>query len=115
MQELGTNAIEWGHQKKVDMIVNVTYRIDAEKITIIIRDNGPGFDPANLPHAARPEDPLGHVSVRESLRLREGGFGILMARGLADELHYNPTGNEARLVKYYAGRPARRPAAALPG
>src|SRR5262249_29196975 len=52
VQELGTNAIEWGHQKKLDMIVNVTYRIDAEKITITIKDNGPGFDPGNLPHAA---------------------------------------------------------------
>jgi DNA-binding response OmpR family regulator len=112
VRELGANAIEWGHRNQADRIVTVTYRIDPDKVVIAVRDTGPGFDPANLPHAARPDDPLGHLEVRESLRLREGGFGILMARGLADELRYNETGNEARLVKYYAGRPAaRRPAA----
>jgi DNA-binding response OmpR family regulator len=116
VRELGANAIEWGHRNQADRIVTVTYRIDAAKVVIAIRDTGPGFDPANLPHAARPDDPLGHLSVRESLRLREGGFGILMARGLVDELRYNQTGNEVRLVKYYAGRPAaRRPAAAVKG
>jgi hypothetical protein len=35
------------------------------------------------------------------LGLREGGFGILMARGLVDDLQYNDTGNEVRLVKYF--------------
>jgi len=37
------------------------------------------------------------VEVRESLGLREGGFGILMARGLVDELAYNKAGNEVTL------------------
>ena len=36
----------------------------------------------------------------ETLGLREGGFGILMSRGLVDELSYNEKGNEVRLVKY---------------
>jgi CheY-like chemotaxis protein len=104
VRELGTNAIEWGHQKQVDRIVSVTYRIDAEKITIVIRDTGPGFNPANLPHAAQPEDPVAHMMVRETLGLREGGFGILMARGLVDDLQYNETGNEVRLIKYFPPR-----------
>ena len=101
VRELGTNAIEWGHQKQVDRIVTVTYRIDAEKITIYIRDEGSGFDPHHVPHAAQPEDPIGHMMVREALGLREGGFGILLARGLVDDLQYNETGNEVRLVKYF--------------
>ena len=73
------------------------YRIDPEKVTIVIRDTGPGFNPTELPHAAGPDDPIAHMEVRESLGLREGGFGILMARGLVDELAYNKTGNEVRL------------------
>jgi DNA-binding response OmpR family regulator len=101
VRELGTNAIEWGHQKQIDRIVSVTYRIDPEKVTIIIRDTGPGFNPSNLPHAAHGEDPVSHLMVRETLGLREGGFGILMARGLVDDLQYNETGNEVRLVKYF--------------
>jgi anti-sigma regulatory factor (Ser/Thr protein kinase) len=101
VRELGTNAIEWGHQKQLNRIVTVDYRIDPQKITIIIKDTGPGFDPQNLPHAASGEDPVGHMMVRETLGLREGGFGILMSRGLVDELSYNETGNEVRLVKYF--------------
>ncbi len=101
VRELGTNAIEWGHQKQVNRIVSVTYRIDQEKVTITIRDTGPGFNPQKLPHAAQPEDPVSHLMVRETLGLREGGFGILMARGLVDDLQYNETGNEVRLVKYF--------------
>ena len=42
--------------------------------------------------------------VRETLGLREGGFGILISRGLVDELQYNDTGNEVRLVKFFPPR-----------
>jgi CheY-like chemotaxis protein/anti-sigma regulatory factor (Ser/Thr protein kinase) len=99
--EMGTNAIEWGHNKQVDLIVTVLYRIDPDKITITIRDTGPGFNPDNLPHAADPEDPVRHTMVREALGIREGGFGILMSQGLVDEMRYNETGNEVQLVKYF--------------
>lgn len=105
VRELGTNAIEWGHQKDVERIVTVDYRIDPEKVTIDIKDTGPGFNPQNLPHAAHADDPVGHMMVRETLGLREGGFGILMSRGLVDELTYNEKGNEVRLVKYCPPRP----------
>jgi DNA-binding response OmpR family regulator len=104
VRELGVNAIEWGHQKQVDRIVRVTYRIDPEKIAIVIRDEGPGFNPKNLPHAARTDDPVSHMMVRETLGLRDGGFGILIARGLVDDLKYNEAGNEVRLVKYFPPR-----------
>jgi CheY-like chemotaxis protein len=104
VRELGTNAIEWGHRKQIDRILTVIYRIDPLQITIVIRDTGPGFNPKDLPHAARPGDPVGHLDLRESLGLREGGFGILIARSLVDELQYNETGNEVRLVKYFSPR-----------
>jgi DNA-binding response OmpR family regulator len=104
VRELGTNAIEWGHRRQSERIVTVDYLIDTEKVTITIRDTGPGFDPTNMPHAAQPDDPIRHLMVRETLGLREGGFGILMARGLVDELEYNEKGNEVRLVKYFARR-----------
>lgn len=101
VREMGTNAIEWGHKKQIERIVNVIYHIDPDKITITIRDSGSGFDPSNLPHAAQPDDPVGHMMVRETLGLREGGFGILMSQGLVDEMSYNEAGNEVRLIKYF--------------
>ncbi len=104
VRELGTNAIEWGHQKQSHRVVTVDYCIDPQKITITIKDTGPGFNPTQLPHAAQPEDPIGHMMVRETLGLREGGFGILMSKGLVDELAYNDKGNEVKMVKYFPTR-----------
>ncbi|MDB5321977.1 MAG: response regulator with CheY-like receiver domain and winged-helix DNA-binding domain [Phycisphaerales bacterium] len=104
IREMGMNAIEWGHRKQGDLLVNITYRIDKDRVVIVIRDSGPGFNPARVPHAADPEDPVKHMEVRDALGLRVGGFGILMARGLVDDLQYNDAGNEVRLVKYFAPR-----------
>jgi len=115
VREMGTNAIEWGHHKQVERIVTVTYVIEADKVIITIRDTGPGFDPRKLPHAARADDPISHTEVREKLGLREGGFGIMMTHGMVDELAYNETGNEVRLVKHCpphcTNTPAQTPAA----
>ena len=107
VRELGTNAIEWGHRKESERIVTVDYRIDPEKITIDIKDTGPGFDPDHLAHAAHLEDPVSHMMVRETLGMREGGFGILMSRGLVDNMSYNDKGNEVRLIKYFGDVPLR--------
>src|SRR5262249_54451471 len=101
VRELGANAIEWGHQKQVDRPVTVTYHIDPQKVPPARQHPAPDFTPAKLPHAANADDPVAHMQIRESLGRREGGFGILRARGLVDELRYNATGNEVRLVKCF--------------
>jgi DNA-binding response OmpR family regulator len=101
VMEMGGNAIEWGHRKNADLVLRITYRIDANAVTLIIKDQGPGFNPRNLPHAASDEDPIGHIEIRNELGLREGGFGIMLARGLVDQFRYNRDGNEVTLVKYF--------------
>jgi len=101
VREMGSNAIEWGHRKRVDLVVTVRYRILSDRVEITIRDTGPGFDRGTLKHAANVDDPAAHLDVRESLGLRVGGFGILMTRGLVDQMNYNEAGNEVRLVKYF--------------
>jgi len=106
VREMSGNAIEWGHRKQADLLVTLTYRIEADRVVITIKDTGPGFDRRNLPHAACIDDPAKHLEVRDSLGLRCGGFGILMSRDLVDELTYNDTGNEVTLVKYFAKKPA---------
>jgi anti-sigma regulatory factor (Ser/Thr protein kinase) len=107
IREMGNNAIEWGNRKQVDRPVTVTYRIDAEKVVIVIRDEGPGFNRSELAHAAKADDPCAHMEVRETKGLRPGGFGIFMTRGLVDDLQYNDTGNEVRLTKRFAKAPAQ--------
>jgi anti-sigma regulatory factor (Ser/Thr protein kinase) len=104
VRELGINAIEWGHGKDAEKTITVIFRTTTDRMTLSIRDTGAGFDLNRIPHAARPGDPVGHLDTRESQGLREGGFGILLARGLVDELHYNDRGNEACLVKYLPQR-----------
>ena len=99
IMEMGGNAIEWGHRKNAELVLRITYRIDPKCVTLIIQDQGPGFNPRHLPHAASDEDPIGHLEVRNELGLREGGFGIMLARGLVDEFRYNKLGNEVTLVK----------------
>ena len=99
--EMGGNAIEWGHRRNADLVLRITYRIDPEAVTLIIRDQGPGFNPSRIPHAASDEDPIAHLDVRNELGIREGGFGIMLAKGLVDEFHYNEAGNEVTLVKRF--------------
>ena len=101
VMEMGGNAIEWGHRKNAELTVRITYRIDPEKVTLIIRDQGPGFDPGQVPHAASDEDPIGHLDVRNDLGIREGGFGIMLAKGLVDEFTYNAKGNVVTMVKRF--------------
>ena len=99
--EMGGNAIEWGHRKNADLVLRITYRIDPTCVTLIIQDQGPGFNPGDVPHAASDEDPIGHIDLRNELGIREGGFGIMLARGLVDEFRYNDVGNEVTLVKHF--------------
>lgn len=101
VMEMGGNAIEWGHRKNADLVLTIVYRIDPEAVTLIIRDQGPGFDPKNIPHAASDEDPIGHIDVRNELHIREGGFGIMLAKGLVDQFKYNDKGNEVTLIKRF--------------
>jgi two-component system, OmpR family, response regulator len=101
VMEMGGNAIEWGHKKNADLVLQIIYRIDPEAVTLIIRDQGPGFDPKDLPHAASEEDPIGHLDLRNELNIREGGFGIMLAKGLVDEFRYNDKGNEVTLIKRF--------------
>jgi len=106
IREVGINAIEWGHRKEAAKIINAIFRIEPNRMTVTIRDSGPGFDQRRIPHAAQPGDPVGHLDTRQAMGLREGGFGIILARGLVDELRYNDRGNEACLIKYLTHTPA---------
>jgi DNA-binding response OmpR family regulator len=101
VMEMGQNAIEWGNRHRLEDLVRIVYRIYDDRVEIVIRDQGPGFDRENLPHVAQAEDPLAHMDVREKLGLREGGFGMLISRGMVDELFYNDKGNEVTMIKRF--------------
>ncbi|MHC5542975.1 ATP-binding protein, partial [Singulisphaera rosea] len=101
VMELAQNAIEWGNRHQSDQLVNITYRIYEDRVEIVVRDQGKGFDLNNLPHAAAADDPFTHLDVRDKLGLRSGGFGLMICKGMVDELRYNEAGNEVTLSKRF--------------
>ena len=111
VMEMSHNAIEWGNLHQSDRLVKLTYRIYDDRLEIVVRDQGPGFNRTYLPHAAIPDDPFSHLDVREKLGLRAGGFGLLICQGMVDEMRYNEIGNEVTLIKRFT---ASGPAAADP-
>jgi CheY-like chemotaxis protein/anti-sigma regulatory factor (Ser/Thr protein kinase) len=103
-RELLLNAVEWGGQLDPNRKVRIAYVRSPRMLMFRIADPGPGFSFEGLLHAAvgQPEsEPIAHMSVREELGIRPGGFGILMAKAGADELLYNEAQNEVMFVKYF--------------
>jgi anti-sigma regulatory factor (Ser/Thr protein kinase) len=99
--EMLQNAAEWGHKSRRDLLIRMDARVFRDRISVVIADQGEGFDLDNLPHAATADDPLRHMDVREAMGLREGGFGLLLSRGMMDELRHNETGNCVTLTKRF--------------
>lgn len=104
-REITLNAMEHGAGFAPDKVIDVTAVRTKRAIVYYVRDPGPGFSPADLPHAAvghPPEEPLAHAEHRERLGLRPGGFGLLIARQVVDEFLHSEKANEVLLIKYTA-------------
>jgi anti-sigma regulatory factor (Ser/Thr protein kinase) len=68
--------------------IHVTADMNREKAVFVIRDEGPGFNPAALP------DPTEPANLEKA-----SGRGVLLMRTFLDEVIYNARGNEVTLVK----------------
>ena len=101
-REVLMNSMEHGGHFDPDQVVEVTAVRTARTMVFYLRDPGPGFDIAALPHAAvtRPDDPLAVAELREHEGLRPGGFGLLLARQIVDEMIYSERRNEVILIKH---------------
>ncbi len=102
-REMLCNAVEYGGHLDPAALVEVRLMRLKHAFICRIKDPGNGFDPSSLDHAAinNPKDnPVRHAFVREEKGLRGGGFGILLASQLGDDLVYNEQHNEVLFVKY---------------
>lgn len=102
-REMLLNAMEHGGHFDPSQYVEIWYVRTRRMIMCKVKDPGTGFSLDEIRHAAignPPDDPFRHMAERESRGIRPGGFGILMAKKLVDELLYNDVGNEVLLVKY---------------
>jgi len=104
-REILLNAIEHGAGFDSEKVIEVVAVRTKRAIVYRFRDPGPGFRGKPLLHAAinnPPDNPIAHLEFRETQGLRPGGFGILLAQQLVDELVFNEMGNEVLLIKHTA-------------
>ena len=102
-REILINAMEHGAHFDPSQHVEVSYVRTKRMVLCRVKDPGQGFSLEELQHSAiaNPDDePFKHMETREAMGKRPGGFGILMAKRLVDDLIYNDKGNEVLLVKY---------------
>jgi DNA-binding response OmpR family regulator len=113
-REMLRNAIEYGGKNDPDKYVEVGYLRSPRLIMYRIKDPGEGFSIESLYKPGGPDkiggptaaflnpdtDPMRHERVREEEGIRPGGFGILIAREMVDEMIYNERHNEVLLIKY---------------
>jgi len=101
--ELLLNAIEWGGHLDPNRKVRIAYLRAQRMLLFRICDPGPGFRFDEPDYAASSETAdqlLEQARIRIEKGKRPGGFGILLARSMADELIYNEARNEVVLIKY---------------
>jgi len=102
-REMLINAIEHGGRLDPNQQVEISYLRARHMVKCRISDPGEGFTLDEIPHAAianPADDPVRHLEIREAQGLRPGGFGVLLAQRLVDQLVYNEQGNEVVLIKY---------------
>ena len=102
-REILLNAMEHGGGLDPKSYVEVEYIRARRMVSCRISDPGPGFMVDEITHAAianPPEDPLRHARLRDEAGLRPGGFGILLAQKMVDQVIYGQDGNEVLLIKY---------------
>ncbi|WP_425616651.1 response regulator [Anatilimnocola sp. NA78] len=68
--------------------LHIRLSVNSESGRFVVRDEGPGFDPASLP------DPTDPTNID-----RVSGRGLLLMKTFMDEVRYNATGNEVTMIK----------------
>lgn len=104
-REMLMNAMEHGAGFDPEKVVKVTAVRSERAIVYHFRDPGGGFDRTQLAQSALPNpeaDPLALIERRVDRGMRAGGFGMLLAKQVVDEMFYNELGNEVLLIKHLA-------------
>jgi serine/threonine-protein kinase RsbW len=94
VRECMVNAVVHGNRYNARKKVYLTVTRTADRLAIVIGDEGDGFDMNSLP------DPLANENL-----LRHSGRGLLLIQAFMDEFQMRarePKGAEVRMVKYLA-------------
>ena len=107
-REMLLNAMEHGGKFDPERRIEIAYLRARHVVLIRVKDPGEGFSlRENLDTAVNnpQDDPLHHLKHREAQGIRPGGYGILLAKNLVDELFYGEKGNDVLLIKYINDEP----------
>ncbi len=88
LEEALVNAIKHGNQYDRNKTVHVAYEVHTDRFIVRITDEGPGFDPADVP------DP----TAVENLE-RPCGRGLMLMRHYMTEVAFNERGNSVIMSK----------------
>lgn len=94
VRESMVNAVVHGNRYNARKKVHLRVYKGADRIVIVVRDEGQGFDLSALP------DPLAEENL-----LRQSGRGLLLIQAFMDELQVirlEQNGTEVKMVKYLA-------------
>ena len=94
VREAAVNAVVHGNRYNAKKKVLLKVSRAPDRLTIVIADEGEGFEVNSIP------DPLASENL-----LRQSGRGLLLIRAFVDEFELRPReprGTEVRLVKYLA-------------
>ena len=89
LEEAFLNAVKHGNKMDPGKKVTLEYLVDEEKAEISMADEGPGFNPADIP------DPR----TGENL-FRPEGRGLLLIHAYMHVAEYNEQGNSLRMIRY---------------
>ncbi len=92
VDEACANVIKHAYRNDDSKTIEITVETNGRKLTILIRDSGPGFNPATL------ETPQERLQKHA-----RGGLGIALIKRVMDEVTFdmNPgIKNQVRMVKY---------------
>lgn len=96
VREMFNNAVEHGNKEDPDKYVTVACEIIDGKIKINVKDQGQGFDPAQVPDPL--EDPVKVQDERLAQGKRMGGFGLYTVKNMFEDVLFNDMGNSVTLV-----------------
>jgi serine/threonine-protein kinase RsbW len=90
LEEALVNAIKHGNQLDRAKTVRVAYRITSDRFDVWVSDEGPGFDPNDVPDC----------TAAENLE-RPCGRGLMLMRHYMTEVGYNASGNVVYMSKQF--------------
>jgi serine/threonine-protein kinase RsbW len=88
LEEALVNAIKHGNQMDPTKKVRLSFRVDLERFEIVIADEGPGFNPDDVP------DPVAFENLE-----RPCGRGLLLMRHYMSAVTFHPPGNTVSMCK----------------